>query len=583
LSTDAPPINFDNSRSRRARAAARRAQRALPWVGLALALLAVAVLWPLVELVRQSLGQYGRLWHERALAAVALRTGIWVAGTVAVTLIVSLALAQLFHSRFPLRRATRKALVVPWAASLTVTAVVFRWALDPRAGLINVALHGLGLLRLGSADAAWLGRPGWALAWMMAVAVFVSVPLTTYVLLAGLSAISEPMREAADIDGRVPWRRFRSVTLPLLRPALSAAALVGLVTAFNALPIVWEMTRGGSGYRTSISSSFMFSLRATDIGQSAALSVANLVLVLLAVLVFIRVTGSGGDAPRAQLDDVRTQTGRGPRSGMAASAASVTACLFALILLSPYLEMVIAALRPRDQMFAANLLPTHFSLANFTAVWDQGIGHSLSRSLVIAGGATLLVLLTAIPAALYSGRRRRGGRPAVLVVAVAVQLLSPVVLLDGIERATKSVALPSTTALIIIDAGFNLGFALWILHRGFRSLPPGLAEAARIDNLPPAVALWRVKLRPAAGPLLTALVFTFVSAWNELSAALVLTDAGTSAARPLTVVINDRVGQAAVQWGHLMAACVIASLPAIVLIVLIEGQLARFTSGKGST
>ncbi len=149
---------------------------ALPWVGPALVLLGVAVGWPLVDLVRASLGHYGALWHEHALAAVALRTGIWVAGVVPVTLVGSLALAQLFAVRFRFRRAARTALILPLAASVTVTAVVFRWALDPRAGLINVVLHALGLISLGSTDASWLTRPGWAFAWMMAAAVFISVP-----------------------------------------------------------------------------------------------------------------------------------------------------------------------------------------------------------------------------------------------------------------------------------------------------------------------------------------------------------------------------------------------------------------------
>jgi len=586
-----PMLRFDGSRVRRHRPGVRAALGALPLVAPALALLGVAVGWPLVDLVRASIGHYGALWHEPALAAVALRTGIWVVGVVPVTLVLSLSIAQLFAVRFHFRRAARTALILPLAASVTVTAVVFRWALDPRAGLINVVLHALGLVSLNSNDASWLTRPGWAFAWMMAVAVFVSVPLTTYVLLAGLRTIPQALRDAARLDGPAAWRRLWSVTLPQLRPALAAAALIDLITVFNALPIVWEMTRGGPGERTDITTSFMFGLRGTSPGESAALSVADLVLVALAVVAFLAVTrpqalgrsravagpaGSGagrtgaGARTRAEPPLERRRLSRGR-----AAAVSVAACGVALIFLVPYLEMIVGALRPPGQMFADNVLPTHFTLRNFSAVWNAGIGHNLLRSAEIAGGATAIVMLCAIAAALHGARQRAGHRTPVLVLAVTAQLLGPVVLLDGLARVSVRVGASSTVSLIVIDAAFNLGFAIWFLERSFRSVPGGLGDAAALDHLTPAGRLLRVSLSPGAGAVLTAVLVTFVSAWDELAVALALTGTGTGARRPLTVAINDQLGQASLQWGHVLAVCVIAALPAIVLVGLIEGRLTK--------
>jgi multiple sugar transport system permease protein len=283
-----------------------RAMRPLLWLGPAIALIAVVVVWPVVVMVQTSfknlspdgftLGSagsknYSSLWHEPALSGVVLRTLLWVGAVVTVTMVISLALAQLFNQRFPGRRLARSALIAPWAASVMMTALVFRWALDPNSGAINVLLHALGIVHtLGSRQADWLGRPSTAMVWMMIVAVFVSLPFTTYALLAGLQSVPSEVYEAARVDGAGTWRIYRSMTLPLLRPAILVATLINVINVFNSFPIIWEMTRGGPGYQTSTTTTMMFILKQSWIGESAALSVGNFLLVVVIAVVFLRVT-----------------------------------------------------------------------------------------------------------------------------------------------------------------------------------------------------------------------------------------------------------------------------------------------------
>jgi len=278
----------------------------LVWIGPAIALIAVVVLWPVVVMFRTSfqhispdgfvLGRagwknYTDLFHEPDLRGVLIRTAVWVVVVVAVTMLLSVALAQLFNERFPGRRVARWALIAPWAASVMMTSLVFRWALDANNGVVNVFLHDLGVLKsFNSNQADWLGRPVSALVWMMVVAVFVSVPFSTYALLAGLQAIGEDVYEAARVDGASRWRAYRSITLPLLRPAFLVAALINIINVFNSFPIIWEMTRGGPGYTTSTTTTFMFQLKQSYIGESAVMSVLNFGLVILLVLLFLRAT-----------------------------------------------------------------------------------------------------------------------------------------------------------------------------------------------------------------------------------------------------------------------------------------------------
>jgi multiple sugar transport system permease protein len=124
----------------------------------------------------------------------------------------------------------------------------------------------------------------------MAVAVFVSVPFSTYALIAGLQTISPDVYEAARIDGAARWQVYRHITLPLLRPAFLVATLINVINVFNSFPIIWEMTRGGPGHETSTTTTFMFQLKQSYIGESAALSVLNFALVIVIVLLFLRAT-----------------------------------------------------------------------------------------------------------------------------------------------------------------------------------------------------------------------------------------------------------------------------------------------------
>ncbi|MBO0769019.1 MAG: sugar ABC transporter permease [Solirubrobacterales bacterium] len=291
-------------------AGVKQALRPLPWIGPAVALIVAIVLWPVVVMVKTSFTNiasdgfstggagwknYHSLLQEPALGGVVVRTLLWVALVVGVTMVIALALAQLFNTRFPGRRIARSALIAPWAASVMVTALVFRWALDPNSGAINVVLHAFGIVhQMGSHQADWLGSPGTAMICMMGVAVFVSLPFSTYALLAGLQGIPDEVHEAARVDGAGRWRSYLSVTLPLLRPSLLVATLINIINVFNSFPIIWEMTRGGPGYSTSTSTTMMFILKQSWVGESAALSVANFVLVVIIALAFLRVTTKDG-------------------------------------------------------------------------------------------------------------------------------------------------------------------------------------------------------------------------------------------------------------------------------------------------
>lgn len=288
-----------------ARRAAHHAQPLL-WIGPAIGLICFVVLWPVYVMVRtsfQNVSSFGEikgsagwrnftnLFHELAFKGVVERTVIWVVAVVGITMVVSLALAQLFNQRFPGRRVTRWALIAPWAASVLMTALVFKWMLHSGYGLINILLHDVGLLKdLNSASADPLGKEATAMPWLIFVAIFVSLPFTTYAILAGLSTIPGEVYEAARVDGSGKWHTYRTITLPLLRPALTVATLINVMNVFNSFPIIWAMTHGGPGYSTTTTTVYMYILKGKDLGESAAMSVVNFGLVIIIVALFLRIS-----------------------------------------------------------------------------------------------------------------------------------------------------------------------------------------------------------------------------------------------------------------------------------------------------
>ena len=270
-------------------------------------LIAVVVLWPVVEMIRSSflkisrvgvvrgsngLDNYKKLFDETDFADIMVRSVIWVVAVVALTVLISLALAQLFNQRFPGRKVARWALIAPWAASVLMTAIVFKWMLDPEVGVINqIRLEA----RPDRRDGRRLGRPARRRLDRHAVAGVrgrVRLAAVHHVRAAGRSGRRSPATCTRRPRWTAPsrWRTYWSITLPLLRPALTVAALINVMNVFNSFPIIWAMTHGRPGYSTATSTILMFILKGSDIGESAAMSVVNFGMVVVLTAIFLKVS-----------------------------------------------------------------------------------------------------------------------------------------------------------------------------------------------------------------------------------------------------------------------------------------------------
>ena len=275
---------------------------ALPWIGPVLILIFGVVIFPAGYMVYSStrrisaagtnvegvgLANFGAVFSDPNLPRILLNTVVWVVVVVTLTVLISLALANFLNKPFPGRTLVRMAVVVPWAASVVMTTTVFYYGLDRDYGIINKFLVDVGLM---DASYGFTKNVATALGAAIVVGVFVSLPFTTYTLLAGFQAIPGDALEAAKMDGAGPARTFFSVVLPQLRGALAVSVLINIINVFNNLPILKIMTGSIPGYSADTLMTYIFKVLQFDrrLDIASALSVVNFAVVLVIVAVYVK-------------------------------------------------------------------------------------------------------------------------------------------------------------------------------------------------------------------------------------------------------------------------------------------------------
>ncbi len=247
----------------------------------------------------------------------------------------------------------------------------------------------------------------------------------------------------------------------------------------------------------------------------------------------------------------------------------------AVVFLAPYMFMLLTAVKPAGELYStpAEYLPDEWQWSNFIEVWRvEPIWPYLRNTLIIAGLSTVLALAVSLPAAYYTSRHRFRGRQAFLLLVLVTQMFAPTALVIGLYREMVTLGLVNTyTALVLTNGAFNLAFSIWILHGFFSSIPHELEEAAALDGCSKLQVLRRVTLPLAMPGVVTAVIFTFIAAWNEFVVALTLT--ATPERQPLTVGITSFVGQYQTQWQYLFAASLVAVVPVVLLFAAIERYL----------
>ena len=247
-----------------------------------------------------------------------------------------------------------------------------------------------------------------------------------------------------------------------------------------------------------------------------------------------------------------------------------------VILLAPFVVMALTAVTGNRAIVVlpAKWLPKQLAWSNFASAFTAvPLARYFLNSAIIAGGATALNAVAAVPAAFALARLRFRGRRVFLMFIIATQMISPIVLLIAAFKLMVVLHMINTYwSLIFMDGTVCLPITIWIMTAYFSGIPHEIQDAATLDG----VRNWRIlfdHFLPLGTPgIVTALVFSFVIAWNEFVFALTFVTNPTI--RPLTTGIYAFVGEAEIQWNYLMAASLLSIVPVLLIFLGVQKRLA---------
>jgi len=265
----------------------------------AIAVLIAFMLYPIVYVFLMSLyktnrignlvkfigmGNFKNLFSRREFWEVTIRSVIWTVLAVSAKTLTGLLIALLLNVNFKGRKIARTLVILPWASSVPVSAMLWQWTYNYDFGLLNYTLKITGLWKN---PPHWLAYPLPAFFANLYVDIWIGIPFMALVFLAGLQSIPPNLYEAAEVDGANIWQRFYRITLPLLKPVLLIATLLSALWTFNDFNVIYILTKGGPVNSTDILITFIYKYAFSFLkfGPAAAMAVDTIGILLIISLI----------------------------------------------------------------------------------------------------------------------------------------------------------------------------------------------------------------------------------------------------------------------------------------------------------
>jgi multiple sugar transport system permease protein len=201
--------------------------------------------------------------------------------------LIGLGLAILFSKSFPMSNIMRGFLLSGWQIPSVVTGTIFVWMFNGDYGLVNFLLTSLNIVK---EPIGWLTTGNFALTSVILVNIWLGIPFNTILLTAGITGLPEDVFEAATVDGANSWQKLIYMTIPLLKSTIFAVLMLGFIYTLRVFDVIWIMTKGGPGSATEVLPTFAYRLSfiSFNFGQSAAVSVIILFLLLIAAVFYLK-------------------------------------------------------------------------------------------------------------------------------------------------------------------------------------------------------------------------------------------------------------------------------------------------------
>lgn len=280
----------------------------------AVAVLALVLLWPIIQMLWMSLHNYGLRqlqgqeaeWNNFAHYRHVLtderfwdifRNTIVVCLTmVALTLVLGTLVGLLMH-KLPTWASTVLGLgmMLAWATPVISAAIVHRWLFDTRYGLVNAILNTLPdwLTGTGWSEFNWFNSPGTLFPILVVTVVWQSFPFVAISILAGLKSIPDELYEAVRMDGAGAWKSFWNITFPMLRPLFALLLILQVIWDFRIFTQLFILAGGVSNRDVALIPTYIYQLgfasTPPNYGMGSAIAVIMTVLVLIISAYYLRV------------------------------------------------------------------------------------------------------------------------------------------------------------------------------------------------------------------------------------------------------------------------------------------------------
>jgi N,N'-diacetylchitobiose transport system permease protein len=248
-----------------------------------------------------------------------------------------------------------------------------------------------------------------------------------------------------------------------------------------------------------------------------------------------------------------------------------------LVMVFPVYWMISTAFKSDSQInsYTPSWLPTQFTLQHFRTVMNTpGFWSDVTNSLIVVLVTVVIAVGLSFFAAVALARYRFGGRKLVIVLVIGIQMLPQTGLLIPLfVLLARYHEVGTLSGLVLVYLTFALPFCVWTLRGFMIAIPRELEEAAMVDGASRLGAFVRILLPLIAPGLVATSVYTFITSWNEYLFANTLLRTGHH--YTITLWLSDLTGgQRAIDWGAVMAASTLISIPVVVFFLLVQRRIA---------
>ena len=258
------------------------------------------------------------------------------------------------------------------------------------------------------------------------------------------------------------------------------------------------------------------------------------------------------------------------RSKIGFYGLSVALLLFAVL---PLIWLLSTSVKPLGEAFSItpSLIPRHFTLEHYYSAFSRyNVGTYFKNSIIVAVLTTILCLIVSSYAAYSFSKYRFKGQASLLTLTLFAQMFPHIVLLIALYLMMSWLHLLDTYAVLVLSStSFILPLTIWILKSYFDNIPRDIFAAARVDGASEITIIHKIALPLAAPGLVSTGIFAFVTAWNSFVFALTLTSSKNMRTLPPGLVMSY-MGQFQSNWPGIMAASLIASLPVIIIFMILQ-------------